>query len=69
MTRGVERLETELVLVEFEGGVLTRQVFFGFIKYLVREFVPKPMRCYNCQQFGHMAMTCKKELCKVWKRA
>lgn len=27
--------------------------------YNVREYVPKPMRCYNCQRFGHTASTCK----------
>lgn len=40
MTRGAERVETELVLVEFEGGELPQEVFFGFIKHPVREFGP-----------------------------
>lgn len=22
--------------------------------------MPKRMRCYNCREFGHMAMSCKK---------
>lgn len=33
MTRGAERVETELVLVEFKGEELPREVFFGFIRY------------------------------------
>ncbi len=36
-----------------------KEVTLGYMTYNVREYVPKPMRCYNCQRFGHTASTCK----------
>ena len=36
-------------------------VCIGFLKYRVKLFVPKPIQCYNCQQFGHVATNCKRE--------
>lgn len=59
MTRGVEKVETESVLVEFETKEVPKEVYYGFMRYSIREYVPKPMRCYNCQEFGHMANVCK----------
>ena len=58
MTRGVEKKETETVLIEFEAEVVPKELFYGFIKYNVREFVPKPLRCFNCQEYGHIAKVC-----------
>lgn len=29
------------------------------MRYSVREYIPKPMRCYNWQEFGHVAKVCK----------
>lgn len=59
MTRGKEKVETESVLVEFETKDVPKEVYYGFMRYSIREYVPKPMRCYNCQEFGHMANVCK----------
>ncbi|KAK7880345.1 hypothetical protein WMY93_033019 [Mugilogobius chulae] len=27
--------------------------------YSVREYVPRPLRCFKCQRFGHLAQYCK----------
>lgn len=59
MTRGPEKVETETVVVEFDTKEVPKEVFFGLIRFSVREFVPKPMRCFNCQEFGHIAKVCK----------
>lgn len=37
------------------------KVFLGFLSYPVRVYVPKPLRCFNCQRFGHTAKTCKEK--------
>lgn len=26
---------------------------------IVRDYIPRPMRCYNCQKFGHVASRCR----------
>lgn len=33
----------------------------GFISINVRPYIPLPLRCFNCQQFGHSSNNCKKE--------
>lgn len=62
LTKGIEKKETESILIEFEEKELPKEVYFGYVKYNVREYVQKPMRCYNCQEFGHIAKMCK------WKK-
>lgn len=59
MKRGAEKRGTETILIEFDTKVLPEEIFFGVMKYSVREFMPKPMRCYNWQEFGHIAKMCK----------
>src|SRR6218665_1518655 len=35
-----------------------------YSKFKVYEFIPKPMRCDNCQQFGHIKFQCSRpEIC------
>ena len=37
---------------------LPRQVYIGFISYKVYLFIPRPMRCGNCQRFSHRTNQC-----------
>ena len=55
------RMDSETVLVEFEGECVPKKVFLGFMSYPVRVYVPKPLRCFNCQRFGHIAKNCKEK--------
>lgn len=57
---GVEK-DSETVLFEFDEDNIPKKVFLGFLSYPVREFVPKPLRCFNCQRFGHIARNCKEQ--------
>lgn len=59
MTRGSDRVECETVLVEFEGEVLPDRAYLGFMCYFVRAYIPRPLRCFKCQKFGHIANGCK----------
>lgn len=53
--------DSETVSIEFEEESVPKKVFLGFMSYPVRMFVPKPMRCFNCQRFGHTAKNCKRQ--------
>lgn len=56
ITRGAAKKETETVLIEFDVKDFPIEIHFRFIKYSVRESIPKPVRCLNCQEYGHMLM-------------
>ena len=49
------------IVIEFEGENVPKKVFLGFMSHLVRVYVPKPLRCFNCQRFGHTAKNCKQQ--------
>lgn len=49
------------VLVEFVGEVIPDRVYLGCMCYYVRAYIPKPMRCFKCQKFGHIARFCKEK--------
>lgn len=57
---GVMR-ESETVSIEFEGENIPKKVFLGFMSYPVRMYIPKPMRCFKCQRFGHTAKNCNRQ--------
>ncbi len=41
--------------------MLLNEVTLGYMSYNVREYVPKPLRCLDCQRFGHTALNCKEK--------
>lgn len=53
--------DSESVAIEFEGENTPKKVFLGFMSYPVRIYVPKPLRCYRCQRFGHTAKNCNRQ--------
>lgn len=53
------RKDTETVVIEFQGEGIPKRVMLGVMSYIVREFIPGPVRCFNCQRFGHVATRCR----------
>ena len=55
---------TEQVIL-FYPDYLPEVVYCGFKRCRVREYIPEPTKCYNCQRFGHKAAAChsKKSIC------
>ena len=52
MTQGMEKKEVESIRVEFETKDMPKELYFGFIRYRLREYLPKPTRCFKCLTFG-----------------
>ena len=38
---------------------LPKEITVGYLEVKVALFVPNPMRCFNCNKFGHMSQRCK----------
>ena len=47
------------VLLVFADGALPERVSIGSMSYRVREYIRPPLRCYECQRFGHSAGACR----------
>ena len=56
-----ERTMTKSVYIEVEGQRLPAEIWVGKVPLEVREFRENPVRCYQCQGFGHMARQCRRE--------
>ena len=46
------------VLLTFKESQLPDRVCLGSMVYRVREYIRPPLRCYNCQRYGHIADAC-----------
>lgn len=50
---------THSVIFTFSGKVLPERVYLGFLSFRIKQFVPRPLRCYKCQRFGHVSGVCR----------
>jgi len=55
-----ERQPSTTVKLYFNVPELPVKINLGFRTYKTKVCVPKPIQCYNCQQFGHMQSNCTK---------
>ena len=53
-------VDTNTVILTFDGTDLPSDVVVGYAKVQIRAYVPNPMRCFSCQQYGHTAKFCKR---------
>ena len=61
-----EGVLTKTVLVTFVGKVPDKLELDVFGKFSIKPYYPEPLRCYNCQKFGHHKSACKApEKCAV----
>ena len=47
------------VILSFEGSDLPEFVKIGYSRFNVKPYVPRPIRCFKCQLYGHMANACR----------
>lgn len=56
-----ELYETGLYILSFEGGELPEYLHIGYERVLVKPYIPQPLRCFNCSQYGHGTQNCKND--------
>src|SRR5206468_9484035 len=59
ITRDNQKKRTNTLIVTFGQSVLPKFITAGYLKVPVDIYYPSPLRCFNCQQFGHHRATCK----------
>ena len=53
------KTEVQSVVITFKGESLPNKVFLGYRAYTVKQFIPRPLRCFKCQRFGHVSTKCQ----------
>lgn len=50
---------THLFVFTFDSPILPKEIKAAYLNLPVRPFIPQPLRCYKCQQFGHFTLKCR----------
>lgn len=56
--RNGEKSDSLSVMMVFDEIKMPERVYLGFLSYVVRTYIPPPLRCFKCQKYGHVAAVC-----------
>ena len=59
ITKDGNKITTATIFLTFHGSSVANEINVGFLKVKVSPFIPNPLRCFGCQQFGHHMNNCK----------
>jgi len=51
--------DSKSVFLQFSTADLPAEVKLGYLLFRVKQFIPKPLRCFKCNRFGHVASHCR----------
>ena len=54
-----EMQSSTTVLLHFTCSDLPEKVVIGYMSFKTQIYIPKPLRCFKCNRFGHVASKCK----------
>ena len=60
--RDGNELMTNTWIMTFDTPKPPTSLKICYLELEVRPFVPNPMRCFNCQRFGHTKLSCKRKM-------
>ena len=55
-------IPTNIFILTFDSNHLPEEVYIGWKACDVREYIPRPRRCFKCQGFQHSSTTCRSEV-------
>lgn len=54
-----KEIETKHIVLTFASSILPESVEVGYTKMKRRPYIPNPRRCYKCQRYGHVSLSCR----------
>lgn len=60
-TRNGLKRKTAATILTFAMPTLPRKIKAGFLMLDVDTYIPNPLRCFKCQEFGHHQSNCKRQ--------
>ncbi|XP_055924699.1 uncharacterized protein LOC129956782 [Argiope bruennichi] len=60
--RDEQLIETKHHILTFQTPKLPEYAYAGYIRLPVRPYIPNPLRCFQCQRFGHSKANCRGSL-------
>ena len=68
--RGGDKIATNTIVLTFDSPKPPATIEAGYLHLKVTPYIPSPMRCFQCQRFGHTKNNCKKSAacCRCGKR-
>ncbi|GBM76580.1 hypothetical protein AVEN_254407-1 [Araneus ventricosus] len=57
--RDGQLLNTKHLILTFSSAKLPEHIKAGYIRLSVRLYIPNPLRCFQCQRFGHSKSSCR----------
>ena len=61
-----KEIKTNTYFITFSMSTPPEKLRIGYYFVEVKRYIPNPLRCFQCQEFGHSRKYCKKQL-KCWK--
>lgn len=52
---------TNTLILTFDTPTLPKKIKAGYLELSVNPYIPSPLRCFECQRFGHGSSNCKRK--------
>lgn len=59
ITKNNEKMASQTVLLTFDSESIPRRIGLGYLSFQVKPYIRPPLRCFNCQRYGHVAAVCR----------